>query len=163
MCCTHTNICRHCVPACNALHLYFKMCSLPLDSDPLRPKGAPESCLLLDCLGFHTWIMGLMALLGEPWGRLDTLERISIGFLTVLVLLCISGLVEMDHWWAWEELRQGIDFSRCHICHCLSALLCVQRSFLSHDITLRGSGNIFLPQVTNTRPEHTWHETVNDK
>lgn len=36
MCYRHTNISRYYVHACNTLHLYFKMYSLPLDSDPLK-------------------------------------------------------------------------------------------------------------------------------
>lgn len=34
MCCRQTNVARYDVDACNTLHLYFKMYSLPLGSDP---------------------------------------------------------------------------------------------------------------------------------
>ena len=91
-------MCIYYVHACNALPLYVILCPIPLGSDPLSLKGSPGSCLPLVHLGFHTWMLGLVALLGQPWDRVGTLGRVSIsfGFLTALVPLCISGLVEMD-------------------------------------------------------------------
>lgn len=69
---THTNIGIRYVHRCNAFPLYFIMRSIPPDSDAFSPKEHPESRLLLVHLGFHTWMLGLVALLEQLCSRVDT-------------------------------------------------------------------------------------------
>lgn len=164
LCCRHTNISRHYTHACNVLHLYFKIYSLPLDSDPLRPKGAPESYVLLTHLAFHTWIMGLMTLPGTALGQAGH-PREDIHWVS---WLCLFFFAHLDLW-RWTVDRHGRSWDRVFIIQVSASAVvslrfsfCVQMSFLSCDIKLRGSGKVSLPKITNTCLEHTWHKTTDD-
>lgn len=152
--CRCTNISWHYVHACNALHLHFKMYSLPIGRHPQIKRCSREPSPVSS-----SWVSHLdYGADGSPATALgqDTLERIYIGFLTVLVLLCISGLVEMDCGWTWRSWDRVFIIqvsASALVSLCFS--FCVQMSFLSYDITLRGSRKVFLPQFTNTCLEHT--------
>lgn len=133
MCCRHTNISRHYVHACNTLHLYFKMYSLPLDSDPPQTKRYSREL----CPVSSSWVShldyGVTALLGYP------LASWLCSFFSAYLNL-----------WRWTADGPGRSWDRAFIIQVAASAVvslcfffCIQMSFLSHGNTKRLRKYIF--------------------